>query len=365
MYVRVRGVKRVRAKGGRVYFYHRKTRRRIKAVPDTAAFAAEVAELDRLAAPPKRDRKQDGSWGALVAAYRKSPEYALLKPRTRSDYEKVFGYLDTLDRMPVVQFDAAFVLALRDKAFDQRKRRFANHVVQVVGTALNWGKPRKLSLGYPLSGEKRVKIPRPKDAPEANRAWSPDEQAAVLAAATGGVKLAVALGMFAAMRDGDVAWVPWSIYDGAMLRWRQGKTGDAVELPAAAELRALLDAAPRLATTIVTGAKGRPLTEAGVRKAFRQIVKRLERDGRVGLGLTFHGLRTTAATTLADLGADIEMIKSLLGQRSASMALHYSRDADRKRAGAAAVHLLEEHRAGTKLARASGKLLEKRTQQER
>ncbi len=150
--------------------------------------------------------------------------------------------------------------------------------------------------------------------------------------------------MFAGMRIGDAARVTWSIYDGTSLEWRQGKTGDAVWLPAHRDLRALLEAAPRLAATIVTGAAGRPLKESGLAKAFRTLILRLEREGKVSSGLAFHGPRHTAGKTLADLGADPRVIKALLGQRSLSIAIHYSQEADRRRAAAAAVHFLEQPR---------------------
>jgi integrase len=179
---------------------------------------------------------------------------------------------------------------------------------------------------------------------KANRAWSDAERDAVLAEATGGLKIAIALGMFAGMRIGDAVHVSWSIYDSANLEWRQGKTGDTVWLPAHRDLRALLDAAPRVATTIVTGAIGRPLTGAGLAKAFRTLILRLERGGKIGDGLTFHGLRHTAGKTLADLGADPRAIQALLGQRSLSMAIHYSQEADRRRAAAAAIQFLEQPR---------------------
>ena len=56
---------------------------------------------------------------------------------------------------------------------------------------------------------------------------------------------------------------------------------------------------------------------------------------------SLHGLRHTAGKTLADLGADPRMIQAPLGQRSLSMAIHYSQEADRRRAAAAALHVLE------------------------
>ena len=230
MIVRVSGVKKVRSKG-RLYFYHRRTGERIIAVPNTPAFVLEVERLDRLARPsPERKEMNRGTLGALIVGYRGSPEYSRLAERTRADYGKVFDYLSSIDGMPLVQLNAAAVIKIRDRALLQRKRRFANHVLQVLGTIFNWGKPRDLAPGNPAAGI--PKVPRPRDMPKANRAWSQTECDVLLREATGGMKIAIGLGMFAGMRIGDAVRVTWSIYDGANLEWRQGKTGDAVWLPA-------------------------------------------------------------------------------------------------------------------------------------
>jgi integrase len=257
-------------------------------------------------------------------------------------YGKVFDYLASIDRMPLIQLNGAAVIKIRDRALAQKKRRFANHILQVLGTILDWGKPRDLAPGNPAAGI--PKVPRPRDMVKANRAWSEAERDAVIGAATGGLKMAIALGMFAWMRIGDAVRVTWSIYDGANLEWRQGKTGDTVWLPAHRDLRALLDSASRSATTIVTGTAGRPLMESGLAKAFRTLILQLENDGKIRDGLTFHGLRHTAGKTLADLGADPRAIQALLGHRSLSMAIHYSQEADRRRAAATAIHFLEQPR---------------------
>jgi integrase len=205
MVVRIRGVKKTRSAAGQVYYYDRMTKTRIRAKPNTPEFAVEVVEARKraLAGSP-----QTGTFGALVAAYRASPEFQRLAERTRSDYQSVLDWLRGIDGMPIVQLDGPALLAIRDRAFGQRKRRFANHVVQVLGTILNWGRPRKLSLGNPLMGIRNVKIPRPRDLPRANRPWTEGETAAVLQAASGGLRFALALACYAGMRGGDIVRSP-------------------------------------------------------------------------------------------------------------------------------------------------------------
>jgi integrase len=348
MIIRVPGIKRARSKG-RIYYYHRATGLRIMSAPRTAAFIAEVQPLDQLAAAgihkPTRNKPErgplyrPGSWGALRTAYQASPEFDRLAPRAKRDYCQVLDYLAALDDMPLVQLNSAACLKIRDRAFQQKKRRFANYVVHMLSLVLGWGRPRGLVTENAAAGVEKIAAPR--DAPKQNRAWTDDECRVVLEEATGGLKVAVALGKFAGMRGGDVVRVGWSAYGGTGIEWRQGKTGDLVWLPVHRELRVILDQAPRVATTIVAGAMGRPWLEATLRKEFRTLIVRLEHAGRVGHGLTFHGLRSTAGKTLADLGADVRAIQALLGHRTAAMALHYSNEADRRRAATAAVHMLE------------------------
>lgn len=328
--MRIRGVKKVRAASGKVYYYDRATGERI--------------DPERLRSPHPGRGRPLGTVGALIAAYRAAPEFAQLADRTRSDYQHVFDWLKGIAQMPVSQLDGPAMLAIRDKAFQQKKRRFANHVTQVIGTVMNWGRPRKLSAGNPLAGQRGVKIARPKELPRANRPWGADEAAIVLDAAAGGLQLGIALAVYAGMRGGDIVRVTWSIYDGQNIEWKQGKTGDAVWLPALSELRVLLDNAERVAPTIVTSTYGRPLTEAGLRKAFRTLILRLQKAEKIAPGLTLHGRRHSLGDLLADLGAEPRMIQAVLGHRSMPASLHYSAGADRKRAAAAAVHLLETNR---------------------
>src|ERR1051325_9319857 len=158
MIVRLRGIKKARAKG-RIYYYHRATGIRLPDDPRSPEFIAAVMRLTEM--PPGAQAPKAGTLGALIAGYRASPEYARLADRTRHDYDLVFNYLKPLDQMPLLQLDSAAVIAIRDKAFEQKKRRFANHVLQVLGTILNWGRPRKLAPATnPASGI--TKIPRPR-----------------------------------------------------------------------------------------------------------------------------------------------------------------------------------------------------------
>ena len=140
--------KRVRSKG-RLYFYHRATGRRIMAPPNTPAFVAEVQCLDQEPAVARQRHSEPvywpGTWGALVADYRASPDFTRLADRTKADYTKVLDYLAALDDMPLVQITSAACLKIRDRTFQQRKRRFANYVVHMLSVVLGWASRAALS----------------------------------------------------------------------------------------------------------------------------------------------------------------------------------------------------------------------------
>jgi integrase len=165
----------------------------------------------------------------------------------------------------------------------------------------------------------------------------------VLGAATGGIRVGIALGMFGALREGDVIRFPWSGYDGSAIEWTQGKTGDEVWLPAHRELRAILDEAAktRSAVTVVVNHIGVPYTGNGFRVMFFRLVRQLQAEGKVGPGLTFHGLRHLTGKLLDEAGCDTRTIAAVLGQRSEAMARHYSEEGDRRRRVVVAIKKLE------------------------
>ena len=71
--------------------------------------------------------------------------------------------------------------------------------------------------------------------------------------------------------------------------------------------------------------KTRDLTGHGILKIAD---RDWERAGQVAPGLTYHGLRHTAATRLREYGYDLRTIADVLGQKTEGMAGHYAKRAD-------------------------------------
>lgn len=345
MVIRVKGVKRVVAKG-RVYYYHRKTGERIKAEFGTVAFLQEVERLDGMR--PPADEKP-GTLGALIAAYKASPEFTDLAERTRKDYNRVFDYLAPWRDLPLARLTPPLVFGLRDKAYRKHKRRFANYVIAVLRLTLAWGKPR----GWVKSNaaEDVPNIRRPRGGRVVNRAWAYEEFQTVLDAAPFELKVPIVIGWNTGLREGDVLRMTWRSYNGLEIETRQAKTDEPIWVPATAELRAILDEAKATmkdrkvkSTTIVVGKRGRQFTENGFRARFFKLIRRLVDEGKVQPGLTFHGLRHSVGKALADAGCDTRTIMAVTGHQTEAMAAQYTKEADRRRLARSGIVKLERLR---------------------
>jgi integrase len=346
------GINRVRAKG-RWYNYHRRTGTRI---PDELFEPGREVELVKFV--QRLDGKAEAqtnekTLGALIAAYKKAPEFTELAARTRKDYDRVFDYLAKLAAKPLDRdFDEAFVIGVRDKAFKKRKRRFANYVVQVLSLLFSWGKPRawlKQMQGNPAADVPH--IARPKKLPKANRAWRPAEREVIFAVAGAEmpqILVPLALGRWAGLREADAVYFQRRFYDGRNIDLDQGKTGNPIWLPAPLPLKAIIDSSlehakggPLASTSLAVNTRGRPWTQNGYAGMFFKLVRKLQVAEKIAPGITFHGLRHTVGKELADLGFDDETIAAYLGHTTIEMARHYSKEADRNRRRKAVVRKLD------------------------
>lgn len=262
-----------------------------------------------------------------------------MAPRTRADYQAIFDYLKPLAAHPLSGINAAYAIRARDHAFKRKKRHFANYVVVVMRLLFKWGKVRGRLRDNPAADV--PKLLRPKGMPKANRRWTAEELRIVLDAMPPELRLATALGVTTGMREGDVLRFPWSGYRDGLIQGRAAKTGEPIWMPAHPMLRELLEGAPKKSPIIVIGARGKPYTEDGFRRRFFDVIRRLESEGRVAPRLTFHGLRTTTATMLAEAGCDTQTIMAITGHKTEAMVRAYTEEADKKGRAAVAIAKLD------------------------
>lgn len=314
----------------RTYWYHRATGKRIQADPTTAEGFLEVARLDDVAGTIQAATAAlSGSYGELWAKYRDSPKWRSLKPRTRSDYQAVRDWLGPAADVPLRSIKTGDLERLRDRAFEEKGRRFANYVIQVLRLTMTWGIKRdhckeNLAAGMGM-------IPKPKGERKVNRAWSLEEVTAFLDGAPFQLTVPFAMALLAGMRQGDALKVTWSGYDGSSLHWTAGKNGEVVSAPVGSVLKSVLELAKASrgdAVQIAVNSSGAPWSGSGFRASFFKRLRDLRIAGLVQPGCTFHGLRHTVGAIGRDGGHSEWAIASAIGDRSTTMASVYGRDAD-------------------------------------
>ena len=339
--IKVKGFKIFNDRHGKRRCYHRKTGEAIdleKYPEGSPEFVAEVARIGGLI---RDTTPKPGTLGMLISAYRAAPAFTDLSPRTKSDYQVQFDYLKPIADTPLVRFDKPLVVRIRDRAAKDRGRKFANDLKARFSGIFGWGSERGYVTTNHAAGIKDIR--RPKDMPDANRPWADEERDAVLAACPAHMKPAIALMMFTAIGPKNALKLPRSCYRDGEIATSRSKTGEPVFWSCPALLKPILAAAPAHdAVTLCANSDGRPWTVSGFRASWRPLRLRLEREGKIGPGLTLYGLRHTMAVILREMKMDERTIADALGQKTIEMARHYAKGADLKPKMRSVVKRLDE-----------------------
>ena len=332
--VNIKGVHGVKAKGRR-YYYHRKTGIRLQSRYGTKAFLDEVYAINQSLEQAEKGYLP-GTWGALVDKFLKSNDFANLAPRTQSDYRDRILKPLSIDTVAILDMTPPTILQLRDAIYDRHGAKQANYTLAVMSRIFKWGMPYEYTRSNPCETVPRVKV---KNKPRANRPWLPYEIKAVMDAATPELRLILAL-LMTGLRSGDAMEVAWSSWNEEGFAHRSNKTNTETWIVPSPTLIECVNAAPKCAVTIATNQSGNPWTLGGLRSAWRRLKQRLETEGRIGGGLTLHGIRHTVGNALAEAGIGTSGIASVLGHKSEQMAQHYSNRAKRKKDGASAASVI-------------------------
>lgn len=340
-----------RDRHGRIRHYVRRAGMKNVALPDdptTAEFMQAYREalgLKPNQSVPRKIGGAPGTMGALIAEYKKAPDFCELKESTRAEYSR---YLDRIDEkfghQVAGRLSRANVLKIRDDLAETP--RVANWHVQLLSRLMSFAIDRGYRRDNPAAKVRLLKARRRYEA------WTKAELLAFEAAYPTGTRerLAYALLRYIGQRRGDVATMTWHDYDGSAIQIVQGKTDEPVWLPCPAELRAELEAAKaaeRKGVTILVGERGGSFTS----KNLGVWLGRKIRD--IGIAKTVHGLRTTVAKEHAEAGSSAREIASITGHKTLRMVEHYTQDADRKKMARSASKRLD--RARKRLVSASKK----------
>jgi hypothetical protein len=291
--VRVTGFKIFPDRHGHLRCYHRKTGLPIdlkKAPIGSAEFLSECARIGALSDAQRAEQEKPGTLGALICDYRASPVFHDLAPRTRADYQIHFDYLRPIADTALTRFDRPLVVRIRDKAAASKGRHFGNYLKATLSVIFGWGLERGYIASNPASGIKSIR--RKKGAPEANRPWADEERDAVLSAAPDHMLPGLALMAFTGLGPKDALTLPRNFVKDGEIATKRAKTGEPVFIAMPDQLLAVFEQAPvHSAITLCANSRGRPWSLSGFNASWRPLRMRLEKEGRVGPGLTLYGLR--------------------------------------------------------------------------
>ena len=275
------------------------------------------------------------SVGALIEAYRRSPEWRHLAPSTQKFYLNYLRFLEIGEgvRLPVAELRRRIVIAMRDEIAATRGDGAATGFVRTVSALMSFAVDREWIEHSPAF---RVKVFRGGHL----RAWTEQEYARALPLLPEPLRRAIVLARHTGQRRGDLVRLPWSAYDGSGIRLRQRKTDMPLTVPATADLRLELDSWPRVAVPILTTATGRGWDENYLTHAVAAAMT------DIGMpGLSIHGLRKLAAASLAEAGCSSQEIMAVTGHTTLAMVELYTKSVQQEGLAGSAITRLNVSRA--------------------
>lgn len=326
---------------GRSYWYFRlkSYRTRLPGMPGEPGFLAAYEAALTAAKALETSTTADiipGSIRALVTAYKQSPDWQALAEATKTDYLKALDPLaEKFGRLPVATMPRKFVLDLRDRFASKTVMakdgtvttvptpRRANRMIAVLRLLLAWGIDRGWLNSNPAARPRMLRTG------DGHRAWTEGELDAFLASdeVSAQIKSAAILAAASGLRSGDLVAATWSAWDGRGLRIKIGKNRADAWVPVISDGQREIErlSATRTAVTILTRPDGKPWQLSHFQHAASEAIR------AAGLvGIVWHGLRATYSVRLSEAGATDAELQAARGDKTATQAAHYRRNADRK-----------------------------------
>jgi hypothetical protein len=214
MWVRLKGVHRVRSKG-KTYYYAWRGGPRVVGVPGSPEFIASYH-----AAYCSRRKPNAALFQSLIAAYLASTEFSALRERTRSDYLKQISKIEAdfaslpLDALEDPRVTRDF-LNWRDSLASSPRQ--ADYAWTVLMRLISWARGRGLTTYRPPD-----RVARLYHGDRAEKVWSDEDVAAFMAVAPLPLQRALVLALETGQRQGDLLTLPWSAYDGTWICSKDG-----------------------------------------------------------------------------------------------------------------------------------------------
>jgi integrase len=303
------------------YHYHRATGARLHGKPGSQEFIEDYAKAEKLI----RDRLV-GTFNGLVRSYTLSVEFEnKLAASTQAEYRRMLTAAEAeFGNMPLAALDDPRVrkdfLDWREKVASVSGEREADNRLSAVSAMLTWAVDRGQATANYLRGFKRLY--------HANRSeiiWLPEHIAAFMKVAPIEMQRALILGLHTGQREGDLLRLPWSAYDGAWIKLRQGKArrsgkpGPLVEIPCTVALRRMLDGMERVSPLILTTKTGQSLKKRYFARLWDEAMRKGDLKSVLLPGsddpveLHYHDLRGTAVTLLSEANCTPQQIATITG----------------------------------------------------
>ncbi|MEL6284585.1 MAG: tyrosine-type recombinase/integrase [Pseudomonadota bacterium] len=338
MHIRLKGLNRVSkrlADGRRVnYYYAWKGGPRLPGKPGDPEFIAAYNE-----AVSARVERRNDTLQSILYAYQASPRFTDLSAPSRRDYTRQITRIEAefgdfplaalTDRRTRGEF-----LAWRDR-LAVNSRRQADYAFSVLALILAWAFDRGLVSANPC--QRPGKLYR---STRIENIWTEADCEEFFRCFPAVLHLPFQLALWTGQRQGDLLRLTWNDFDGHSIRLRQSKTGARVRIPLGAPIKDILEVAPKRAVTVLTNSKGQPWKASSFQTAWQRAMRNSNLSG-----LTFHDLRGTAVTRLAQAGCEVPEIASITGHSlrdvGSILDAHYlNRD---YRTARSAIHKLEVH----------------------
>jgi integrase len=330
-----------------MYYYFRRNGRlwRLPGAPLSAEFMAAYNALIETTKPVRAEGTPgayaSGTFGALVAAYFKSPEFKNRKDSTKRVYRQVLEPLAERHGPKEVKFlERRHVKAWRNARSETPG--MANLLVKVVRMLLAYAVDDG-TYGLrenPASGIELFALGE-------HRAWTDEECAQFEARWAPGTmqRRAYCLARYTGQRSGDLAAMTRAHRKNGSIHVVQQKTGAELWLPEHSELAAELSLGS-MHIALLTKPNGTPLGgELG--EWFAAAID----EAGLPDECVLHGLRKTAARALADADCTPHQIAAITGHKSLKEVERYTKEADQKRMARAAILKLEQNANRTQSAK--------------
>lgn len=282
---------------------------------------------------PEPIKRQTDTLSALIDAYKDSPEWGGLSPKTKAVYTIHLRPLDRIGQTDPRTLTRRDLLAMRDAIAGTRGKAAANAFIRTTSALFQWGVDRQWVDQNPII---RVKSLAGGHLP----AWSTDQALMACAKLPEHMRRVVVLALYTGQRRGDLCSMRWSAYDGSVIRVVQEKTGAELVIPAHPTLKIELDAWKTNAASlhILTDRNGVPWKPNNLSYHMDAALERIGLPPK----LNVHGLRKLAAANLADVGCSTKEIGAITGHKTLAMIELYTRSADQKKLASAAIFRLSD-----------------------